>query len=509
MCISNSHYNNTSIPFLDRLYTNGIHSPESEIGIIGVIDQPFMREQVMSKEIIDKFKRNGKRTFREVCGKHESDRYRATLARWMDVNWDKMSPKELECATKYNAAISTCGCMSVNREFKDGTVQHIGSNTCKHKACPRCNANKAKKSRLRHLRFYEKNPDLKTDYDHMHLTLTAGHQSNGGKYQGCYAKEITKDFNLLRKSKEWKELVYAGSLSLEITKNANGLHVHIHALLLVRKGLQNRNRLHKAILLRWNKITTGSSKRSILSDEARESIKKGNRLITDSDVDEIDPSGATFIGLESIFLSSKSRKRGYRFCERSGLWKKYVKPTDGNAFMAAIMETIKYHFEPLALKKDGELDAELLVSILPDLERQPLHKKFGAFHSGTKNAHPDAKMLNVNSTKEEEDEDIKEILDDVGGDIINPTTGEIASRDDYKYFTTPLNNLFVNIENGNKIEVVRPDRKRYLCRSSSRTTLSALKYIIREGGLHTSLMKRKAQVLRDLGYSEYEIIESI
>ena len=169
--------------------------------------------------------------------------------------------------------------------------------------------------------------------------------------------------------------------------------------------------------------------------------------------------------LGDIFISPvKLRSRGYKFCASiaGSLEKAIYYPKDGDIFYElAFMECLKYHFEPLALKKDGSLDMDLVVEILPAIKGQPLYRKFGAFHSRSKNAHPDAKMLNINHkpTPTEEAMEIQEILDETGKEIQNPETKEAASRNDYHYFLIALDKVYVDTEKDYKIIIPNPRRK--------------------------------------------------
>eukprot|EP00903_Cladosiphon_okamuranus_P000391 g389.t1 len=249
----------------------------------------------------------------------------------------------------------------------------------------------------------------------MHLTLTVPHSQKGWRGREWYANELMKEFNYMRKKAFWKRMVYSGEFGVEVTRNDDGMHIHIHALLLVYKRKQNRNELHRFILEAWNRQTQGSSQRTCFSEEEITAILKSNKLLTPEYVDQLFPCGATFVGLESLYLRSTEPKRGYHWCERSGAYKRYVSLKDGkDIFLAGIMECIKYHFEPMATKKDGTYDFDLICDILPAIKGKPLFRKFGAFHSGSKNAHPGAKELNINYKDENVAEEAAEDLQDFG-----------------------------------------------------------------------------------------------
>lgn len=371
---------------------------------------------------------------------------------------------QLQFLTNLRYSISNCCHHTLFREFKDGTKEFIGSHTCKHRLCPVCNGQRSKKVRKMYRKFFEADPELMNRYDFMHLTLTVPHNGKGWRGKEWYAKELMQEFNYMRKKPFWKSQVYAGEFGIEVTKNAQGLHIHVHALLLVYKARQNRNTLHRDILRAWNRQTQGSSNRKKLQDEEIQAIRKGNSLITDSEIRNLFSSGSTFIGLENLYLQSKEKKPGYHWCERSEAWKRYVTSGEGQEiFMAGIMECIKYHFEPMAMKKDGQFDFDLICEILPAIKGKPLYRKFGAFHASTKNAHPNARMLSLNFKEEDTITDIAEELEEYGREnITHPETGEIVPREDYRYFLTNLSKVYFDPEDNLKIKLSPGVRIRYL-----------------------------------------------
>lgn len=343
-------------------------------------------------------------------------------------------------------AVNTCCHHTLVREHKDGACEFMAAKTCKHKFCAICNERRAKEVRRKYRQLFERNPNLIHEYDFFHLTLTVPHsQTEGYKGDRFYGPELMRLFNFMRKKKWWKNMVYAGEFGLEITKGKNGLHIHIHSMLLVRKSIQNRNTLHKEILLHWNRATSGAGTRKEFTNEEIESILKGNQNLTRLEVEMMDPTGATVIGLESLYVKSNEKKRGFKYCERSGFYKRYVRPSDKfDRFMGGVMECIKYHFEPMALKKDGKMDFDLLAEILPAVSGKPMYRKFGAFHSGTKNAHPDAKILNFNHKLDDIEKDVEETANDT---VYHPETLKPVDTSQYSYVITSLASLYFDKEN--------------------------------------------------------------
>ncbi len=206
--------------------------------------------------------------------------------------------------------------------------------------------------------------------------------------------------------------------------HGDGLHIHIHALLFVRRVRQSRNLLHREILLEWNKLTENTrSERTEFTSAHRAAIKKGNTHITDTDIDRMKPKGATFISLETIYTLDK----------RTGEKIRGGNEFNSDAMRKAVMETISYHFEPLAFEKeDKTIDIELLVELLPKLRNTKLYQKFGCLDG--------EKSLNVSENGVSVVEDLKEVIE--AGIIVNEETGEIMPE--HEYFIAILRLFIIN-----------------------------------------------------------------
>ncbi len=219
-----------------------------------------------------------------------------------------------------------------------GDIRLISSLTCNHKLCNICNWNRQKKIRRKYFSWFGQNETVclirsnekykytthaqlkgyeqkgwiladKVQYDLMHLTLTVPHTEKGWKGKKIYFSEIMNAFNQMRKTPEWNKQVYGGEFGVETTKNKSGYHTHIHALLFVGKGKQNRNRLHLDVLRIWNRLTVDNEANRTKFDEKQyNAIKKGNKLITDEYIKKLNPKGATLIGLECIYTLNNGIK---------------------------------------------------------------------------------------------------------------------------------------------------------------------------------------------------------
>jgi len=321
-------------------------------------------------------------------------------------------------------------------------IRLITSITCNHKLCFICNWSRQKKIRRKYFKWFENNKTLckisdsilnikycthaqlndylnkgfklhtdKIEYDLMHLTLTVPHSVNGWRGNKVYFSEIMQAFNEMRHFDEWKNFVYGGEYGVETTKNDSGYHTHIHSLVFVKKGTQNRNLLHYEVLRLWNKLTVDKeAERTAFDDNQRIAIKKGNKLITNDFIDKLNPQGATLIGLTCLYTTTNGVKS-------------HSKEWGSDAMLKGVMETISYHFKPqLFNTSDRTFDVETIIDMLPKAHGKVLYRKFGVLHG--------EKSLNVKDNTLIED--FEETTEDV-----DEETGEVF---DTQYFiTNPLN----------------------------------------------------------------------
>lgn len=239
--------------------------------------------------------------------------------------------------------------------------------------------------------------DLLNNLDFMHLTLTFPHKNgmwNGKQYYGAEMKEA---FNHMRKNKWWKNLVFGGEYCIETTKNNDGLHIHIHAMIMVKKCKQSRNKLHALILDCWNYQSIDYSlpdfdsegKQIELSEERVIGIGKSMPSMSDEEKETfikcLNYKGSTMIGLSTLFFQITETEyniRKYGKFMQDG--KFYARCNDKSSVITltrGIMECLKYHFEPAAIEDDnGLVDIPLLAELLPNIFNQRLYGKFGCLY---------------------------------------------------------------------------------------------------------------------------------
>lgn len=278
--------------------------------------------------------------------------------------------------------VSSCG-VDVLLHDKADYMEYITARKCSHKLCAICNEERKQILRRKYILFFKDNPTLFTDvdndvktagncmqkiqevpYDLMSLTLTVPHANGRYKGKSFYYDTILQDFTNMRRKRDWNDLVYGGECGIETTVNDNGLHIHIHALLIVRQGKQNRNVLHRRILLMWNRITNDTSNYSEFTESHIKMIKRGNPLITDKDIKVLRRGGATLIALENIYERDKATG-----IKRYGTERARIK---------AVLECISYHFKPNMFDMgDGHCDIFTILNVYKRLKHKKLYQKFG------------------------------------------------------------------------------------------------------------------------------------
>lgn len=107
-------------------------------------------------------------------------------------------------------------------------------NLCKHRFCPNCSYNKARKLALELSCLVEYAKD--SGYELLFLTLTAPNVP--GSELEDEIKEISKAFKRLTQNKDVKKAIKGYIRKLEVTYNAerNDFHPHLHVILLVNKS---------------------------------------------------------------------------------------------------------------------------------------------------------------------------------------------------------------------------------------------------------------------------------
>jgi hypothetical protein len=292
-------------------------------------------------------KHNRKRASRVSFLKRKNIQLVKELDQYLTEN--QLPEKHDEIARKLSSSLQKCCNLSLYGQNKiSSDIKYFASINCKKKVCFVCNWLVQKQIRKKYMRWFKDNRELslirkangklqaktvsqiknktlqevaRVEYDLMHLTLTVPHYKDtgfrGDKY---YFKKIADLYHYVRnesvleidgKTYKFDEFVYGGEYGIECTggtyrknasgekvrtENTNGLNIHIHSLLFVKKMFQSRNKLHRTILMEWNRITANQhSERDEFTEHHKQQILKGNKTMTINDVETMNPKGATMI----------------------------------------------------------------------------------------------------------------------------------------------------------------------------------------------------------------------
>lgn len=415
-------------------------------------------------ENTEKLIANKKRSLNNTLLRKKNLDLRSQLLDFKKSNPDlpETTTEHLDRLTK-NLWFSCSAGNTVYRRTFDNEFAFMGSMDSGNKLDFATNSRRSKALRRKYSNYLQKNEEtgytgkrnkdkspvtlkFSEEFDFFHMVLTVPHSLTGYKGKAFYAKEIMERFNVLRKDKTFTENVYGGEYSCEIVKTGeNGLHIHLHVLVLLRKFEQNRNYFGRWLFKKWNSVTEDKyNNKTELSQEEKKAIQDTWKL-TNGEIEKLKPNGALRMWFESLYITSEVKKgRGWRWDEGLGKYKKYCNSKEMDQMIYGIMECLKYHFEPFVLEDaTGNFDIELILEILPNIYKQPLYRKFGKFHG--------VKELNVNS--QFDFESIKEELEEVGGDAVHPITGEELGRDEYQYIMADPQYVFHDKANNNRLAI--------------------------------------------------------
>lgn len=394
-----------------------------------------------------------------------------------------------------------CSSFVLMKDLGENEYEYVTAHTCKDKLCFICNAERRRITRNRYNAWFDRNAFLysagdkiytaatrpagcedRVAYDMMHLTLTVPHTANGYKGNRIYYKQIIADFNRLRKEPIWQYWVYGGEYGVEATPGStdrrkvkrngswtdesdaeylqrmvdSGMHIHIHALLMVRKAFQNRNRLHRDLLLAWNRLTRDQGNRRVAFEAWQvAAIRRGNQILTDADIQQLSPCGATFIHLKNIYLKDK---------ETGAI--SYANSDSREARIHAVMETVSYHFKPKTFERsDGSFDVEAIAKVYAVTKGMILYRKFGCLHKD--------RTLNLKDTT---------LLDELADakTAEEAATGANVDTAAAGYFLTPPLNMYVC---NDKIKIKKAVRTMDIDATTTKGALAGMQRFIHDNKL--------------------------
>jgi hypothetical protein len=270
-------------------------------------------------------------------------------------------------------------------------AQVLATRYSMHSLCPLWNYRRSQIIRKRYNDFFRANLGILQDYQPAHLVLTLKHNNEGYFIDNqliknrFFARDLIKEFKKLRDNnrEQWNEYFYAGTYNIEVKKNDNGLHIHLHSLCFINPQY-SLNEVRDWINREW-RIQTGATQtwlESLYYFDKTETQDNFNQVI-----ETYDPDTHSY-----IYEPAQKRKKVY-----------FSKDWTIEQTTYAIMECLKYNFKMEALYQESaqsitsfheqKFDIDFIREILNNSYRLRFTSRFGAFYR--------VKELNFNEVKDE------------------------------------------------------------------------------------------------------------
>ncbi len=324
--------------------------------------------------------------------------------------YDDSLDKDLGELMRFYYGLRSSG-QTIGASFTEGGQKEIVPIACmynRHRLDPLWNFRKSQLIRGIYTNYLVNNAEgrrLKQETTPCHLVLTVPHAGGLWKGKRFYGQELLKKFNEMRKQAFWKKYVVAGEYGLETKRSkANGLHIHVHALVFQSDSI-SVNELRRLITAAWQKLVCEKADAPVIT--WYETLyffrrkKNGNKDYTE------------YMGWHRTVVSEPGEPE-------CGIWedrihreikKVYInKNSPIEEYISGILECIKYHFKAdacvIADEQDSakpNYDVELIKDILNTSKGMRFYSRFGKFYKVAE--------LNLNRLDEEDTEEA------IGGDV--------------------------------------------------------------------------------------------
>ncbi len=325
--------------------------------------------------------------------------------------------------------------------FKHPVQDHFSSHgivfTCsKHRIDPVWNYIKSKKLRAS-IHGWMQAEQIHERYQPMHLVLTVPHPGGVWTPPGTndeltfYAKEMVSYFNLMRKSSAWNKYIYGGLLCLEITrKGANGLHIHIHAMVL-QHPQYDRNEVYDYISAEWEQLTGGTKcwyETLYIHRKANPEDKRSAWIL------ETDDHGNKIWDQDR----QEFKKKKFYLDTREEWFNELSVEAKFDTYVSGVLECVKYHFKYESFKTGrkiegtnvDEWDIQLIADVLRYSKNLRMYDKFGQLYG--------VKRLSLSHIEEQASVEATQGFisaepesDGVENNVINPFTQMPAVKGEY------------------------------------------------------------------------------
>lgn len=325
--------------------------------------------------------------------------------------------------------------------FKHKTNDHylkqlVATACSHHRLDPVWNYKKSRLIRGIWYRFLQSSR-IHEQYQPMHLMLTVPHKDGHWQGKNFYGKEFIERFNLMRKYKGWKRLIYGGEYGIEISRTGkDGLHIHMHSLVFQRKEF-SRDLANRYIRMVWRKLT-GAQVTWYETLYVHRKDEKGRYLMESADgIPVLDKSGPWTDEVSNYSMQThgiRGKRQKFYLDDREPWFAALSADEKLKHYCEGVMECIKYHIPVDSCFKlpDGTWDIDLMKDLLKHSRNLRMYSKFGAFYR--------EKALNYSRIEKPEAPDPETTLaaegvslesDGVEGRIMNPYTAQPAQKGEY------------------------------------------------------------------------------
>lgn len=384
-------YNNK---YQSKLSWKRIEALKDKEGIAAFIEDNF-------DVVLPKFERD----FKYEKGRNEKFQFAFENVPHLIREYYKLGGMGVSVATKFEN----------NGKIETYTMGHLFS---KHRTDPVWNWRKSQLIRKKYKDYLFAHPEIIDQYHPVHMVLTLPH--SGGLYKGkeFYVKELIVLFRYLRKLSFWNIYVWGGEYGVEVKKGFQGLHIHIHSLLFLKRSQVNKFR--ELLRTKWESLTGASH----IWVETLYFFKRDSdgKVITEikqtKQIEEYIDEWNDFV---VDFKKIEVRKKFYVDRERKEIEANTeLSPEEKqqqilDCYVSGIMECIKYHFKGNEILDDYLLREEVCENTF----NQRLYSRFGAFFKESE--------LSFNTTSASDEntvEETEELLAEAVEVAINPFTLE-------------------------------------------------------------------------------------
>ena len=274
----------------------------------------------------------------------------------------------------------------------------------------------------------------------VHLVLTVPHGVDGFGGEEFYARKLVEMFRDLRRKKLWKDNIKGGEYCLEVTKNENGYHIHIHSLVF-QSNTVTVNQMRAWVRQAWGEMTGNDTGYSGIHYETLYYRDKENKVKVDwvtgvevgtYDTEDIGSWGddySAYVCYDDLQVVKSAWVSPKRYINEHSTQEEWL---------FGVLECIKYHFKDdtavITGTKQGRpvYDIDLIKNILNNTKSLRMYDRFGFLRKEDTLNFSRLEKQSESVESEEEEEEGGASVRTFEEKLIDPFTGEPAAPGSYK-----------------------------------------------------------------------------